>query len=236
MTTIDLMNWLLLLLAPVVFVWLWFRPAPYGRHSDGGWGPEMPGRLAWVLIEWPTLIVFGGFALVHQAWVPAGLWMLHYVRRTVVFPLVQPSFKDSALVVVVSGMVFQLANSTTNGAALAASRSWDDPLLWAGVTVFLVGQAVNIHGDRVIMGLRAPGETGYRLPEAGLFRWVTNVAYLGEILTWCGWAVLTGSLAGLAFAVFTIANLAPRARSNALWYVKRFGRAPGRWVLVPGLW
>ena len=61
--------------------------------------------------------------------------------------------------------------------------------------------------------------------------------YLGEILEWVGWAVATWSLPGLAFAVWVIANLVPRARSHHRWYRERFPDYPdGRKALVPGLW
>ncbi len=40
--------------------------------------------------------------------------------------------------------------------------------------------------------------------------------YLGEMLEWAGWALATWSLAGSAFALFTLANLLPRARESSL--------------------
>jgi len=43
--------------------------------------------------------------------------------------------------------------------------------------------------------------------------------------------------AGLAFAVWTIANLAPRARSNHKWYRETFPDYPeNRKALLPGVW
>ena len=42
--------------------------------------------------------------------------------------------------------------------------------------------------------------------------------------------------AGLAFAVFTAANLGPRARSNHSWYQENFPDYPeGRRALIPGV-
>lgn len=43
--------------------------------------------------------------------------------------------------------------------------------------------------------------------------------------------------AGLAFAVWTFANLAPRAWANHVWYLRNFpDYLPGRKALIPGLW
>jgi len=62
------------------------------------------------------------------------------------------------------------------------------------------------------------------------------VDYLGEIVEWTGWAVATWSLAGLAFALYTAANLAPRALSHHAWYRARFPEyPPSRRALVPFL-
>ena len=40
--------------------------------------------------------------------------------------------------------------------------------------------------DAILRGLRAPGETGYKIPTGGLYRWVSSPNYLGEILFWWG--------------------------------------------------
>ena len=84
--------------------------------------------------------------------------------------------------------------------------------------------------------LRAPGESGYKIPSGGLFRFVSCPNYLGEILEWSGFALATWSVAGLSFAAFTLANLLPRALSNHRWYQKTFPEYPeDRRALVPFL-
>ena len=60
--------------------------------------------------------------------------------------------------------------------------------------------------------------------------------YLGEIIQWVGWAILTRSWAGSSFALFTFCNLAPRAVANHRWYRKTFADYPAeRKILLPGL-
>ena len=45
-------------LAAVTFVWLLFVTVPYGRHTRPGWGPTVPARFGWVLMELPACVGF----------------------------------------------------------------------------------------------------------------------------------------------------------------------------------
>ena len=56
-----------------------------------------------------------------------------------------------------------------------------------------------------------------------MFRYVTSANYFGELLEWTGYAILTWSLGGLVFAIWTFANLAPRARTLHKRYIAEFG-------------
>ena len=46
------------------------------------------------------------------------------------------------------------------------------------------------------------------------------------MLEWVGFAIAAGSLAGWSFAVFTAANLIPRALTHHRWYRKQFPDYP----------
>ena len=70
-----------------------------------------------------------------------------------------------------------------------------------------------------------------------MYRWISCPNYFGEIIEWIGWAIATWSLAGLAFALWTAANLVPRAYSHHQWYRESFtDYPPERKALVPRLW
>ena len=58
----------------------------------------------------------------------------------------------------------------------------------------------------------------------------------GEIIEWVGFALLTWSLPGLAFALWTVANLVPRALWRRKWYRENFSGYPReRAALFPGV-
>lgn len=223
---------ILALSVPTLVALLWID-APYGRHLRRGWGPTLPARLGWILMESPAVFGFAAlFALGSQATHPvpltlAALWLVHYVHRTLIYPFrMRANGRRMPISVAAMAFTFQLANSYANARWLGEHGRYDtfaDPLLLAGIAVFAVGLAINLHADTVLLRLRAPGERGYKIPHGGLYRWVSCPNYLGEILEWCGFALACGSLPALAFAVYTIANLAPRALANHRWYRETFG-------------
>jgi len=102
-----------------------------------------------------------------------------------------------------------------------------DPRFLCGAALFVAGVVINVTADNTLLRLRRENR-GYQIPRGGLYERVSCPNYLGEILEWTGWAVATWSLAGLAFALYTIANLAPRARAHHRWYRARFPEYPSR--------
>ena len=236
--------------AAAVFVVLLFVKAPYGRHLRPGWGPLMPNALGWAVMETPAALVFAACFAVGTA--PRGLplvlflafWELHYVHRALVYPLtLRGGGKKIPIAVVLMAIGFNFGNAYANGYYLFSlsggyPQGWlGDPRFVGGTALFLAGYALNRWGDLRLRELRRPGETGYRIPYGGLFHWVSCPNYLGEIIEWSGWALATWSLPGLAFAVWTFANLAPRARSHHAWYQANFAEYPrDRKALIPGVW
>jgi protein-S-isoprenylcysteine O-methyltransferase Ste14 len=235
-------------LAVLSFPALLFVNAPYGRFAARAWGPRLDTRLGWVLMESPAVVFFGFVFLTGEHAFEAIplffliLWQLHYLQRAFLYPLLmRTGGKGQTVVAVALGAVFQLANAPLNALAVSEVGQYDvgwiaSPQFWVGIVLFLSGYAINLHSDGILRRLRRPGETGYRIPHGGLFRWITSPNYFGEIVEWCGWALATGSLAGLAFAAFTGANLVPRALANHRWYRKRFpDYPPSRKAVIPGI-
>ena len=228
---------------------LLFVDAPYGRHARPGWGPTMPSRLGWLLMESPAVVLFAGiYALGDRAWQAAplalaGLWMFHYVHRTLVFPFrMRESGKRMPVVIAAMAFVFNTLNAYVISRWISHLGEYEVSWLWdprflVGAALFGIGSGINHRADTVLIGLRRPGETGYRIPEGWLFDRITSPNYFGEILEWFGFAIATWSLAGLAFAVFTAANIGPRAFANRRWYRETFpDYPPERKALIPFVW
>lgn len=248
MSGYTLAVWAELVLAAVTALALLFVTAPYGRHQRGGWGPTIPARAGWVIMESPAVL---WFAAVYAAGDHRGetvplvllcLWQWHYLQRTLLFPLhMRASGKRMPLLVVGLAIGFNLLNGYVNARWISQLGSYSpdwlrDPRFVAGTVVFATGWWINVSADRALFRLRGPGERGYAIPRGGLYEWVSCPNYLGETIEWCGWALATWSFAGLAFAVYTAANLVPRALDHHRWYRDRFADyPPRRKAIVPFL-
>lgn len=84
--------------------------------------------------------------------------------------------------------------------------------------------------------LRRPGDTRHYIPRGGMYRFVTSANYFGEFTEWAGFAILTWSVAGAVFALWTFANLAPRAMQIHRRYLSEFGdeyRSLNRRYIIP---
>lgn len=172
------------------------------------------------------------------------MWQAHYIHRAFIYPFtIRNGHKMMPLAVMVMGILFNIGNAYVNGRYLFTLSggyplSWlKDPRFIVGAALFLVGFILNRWADSVLRGLRKRGESGYHIPRGGLYEWISCPNYFGEIIEWTGWAIATWSLAGLAFAVWTFANLAPRAHSHHTWYHQHFPTyPPKRKALIPGIW
>lgn len=223
--------------AVVVFIALNFVEAGYGIAYTRKWGPSVNNKLGWVLMEAPVFIVMLVlWALSSRRFEAAPLAMLvifeiHYFQRSFIFPLRMKGKSRMPLSIMIMGMVFNSLNALMQGGWIfyvsAPDRypaSWLlSPQFVAGTALFVWGMYTNIHSDSIIRNLRKPGDTRHYLPRGGMFRHVTSANYLGELMEWTGFAILTWSWAGAVFALWTFANLAPRARKINARYQREFG-------------
>jgi steroid 5-alpha reductase family enzyme len=229
-----------------VFILLFFVSAPYGQHIRKGWGPNINNKLGWFLMEIPTVVVFLVLYLIGERKTNTIsilfliIWMVHYGQRTFIFPLMLRGKELMPLSIISFGFIFNGLNTYLQARWIyTLSTPYPDnwifsPFFIIGSTIFIVGIIINLHSDHIIRNLRAPGETEYKVPYGGMFKWVSSPSYLGEITEWAGWAILTFSFPGLLFLFWTVANLAPRARSHHKWYLDSFPDYPRkRKALIP---
>lgn len=223
--------------------------APYGRHARTGWGPMIPNQIGWFLMELVSLVVFAGLFLAGPnektapMWVFFALWTAHYVNRSLVFPWrTHTQGKSMPLAIAASAAAFNVVNAGLNGLYLGwfgevYPTAWlADPRFIVGLAVFLAGATINLWSDNRLIGLRADGRQGYSIPRGGLFERVSCPNHMGEIVEWWGFALMCWNLPALSFAVWTAANLIPRAVSHHTWYRRTFPDYPTqRRAVIPAI-
>ena len=242
--------WGMLILAVVVFLCLLKVTAGYGMMYDRRWGPAVGNRLGWVLMESPVFIamlllwLLSGRRAETAPAVMASFFLLHYFQRSFIFPLLIKGKGRMPLAIIVMGVVFNLINAYMIGGWLFyvapegvyASDWLKTPQFIIGTVIFFLGMGINLQSDHIVRNLRKPGDTRHYIPRGGFYRYVASANYFGEFVEWTGYAILTWSLGGLAFAVWTFANLAPRARSIHRRYISEFGEeysGLGRKYIIP---
>lgn len=212
-------------IAVVVFISLYFVNAGYGKFYNPKWGFSLDNHLGWFLMEVPV------FLAMLLLWILSDrkgdlvrlvfllLFELHYFHRSFIFPRQLRGHSRMPLTIILMGALFNTLNALMQGGWIFFISPQDYyPANWltslpflAGTGLFLVGMYINIQSDSIIRNLRKPGDTAHYLPKGGMFRYVTSANYFGEFMEWVGFAILTWSWAGAVFALWTFANLAPRA-------------------------
>ena len=223
----DFFLTIMVAIAVVVFIVLYFVEAGYGKMISSKWGPAINNKVAWVLMECPVFIVlFYMWMQSDRQWNAAPLvffllFELHYFQRSFIFPLILKGKSKMPISVMMMGVIFNTLNGFMQGewifylspADMYTTEWLATPQFIIGTLIFFAGMAINLHSDHVIRNLRKPGDTKHYLPKKGMYRYVTSANYFGEIVEWTGFAILTWSMPGVVFVIWTMANLVPRANS-----------------------
>ncbi|MBU2651988.1 MAG: DUF1295 domain-containing protein [Bacteroidetes bacterium] len=235
----NILTWGWIALALLTFLLLLKVTAPYGRHTKSNWGPMIGNKTGWFIMELPALIVpfiffFTGNIIPGMVpWVFIILFGLHYFNRVMVFPFrLRTGKKKMPVVIVAMAVFFNLVNGFIIGYFLGnfsgyyeISWLWD-PRFITGFLLFFLGLYINWTSDNVLINLRKSPGNGYIIPEGRLFQYISCPNLFGEILEWTGFAILMWNLPGLSFAVWTMANLIPRALDHHKWYQEYFDDYP----------
>ena len=239
----DLILLIMAVLAVVVFIALNFIEVGYGITINKKWGLAINNKIAWLCMEAPVFLLMTTLCFystritqfkLSTSLVPLILFLffqMHYIRRSFIFPFLLKGKSKMPVTVMLMGILFNVCNAFMQGGWIFYKSpenmypvSWlITPQFIIGTIIYFGGMALNIHSDKVIQDLRKPGDTGHYLPTKGFFKYVTGAHYFGEVIEWIGFAIVTWSISGIVFALWTFANLVPRANSVYHKYRKMFG-------------
>ncbi len=245
----------MLVLAVIVFIMLLKIPAGYGKMVSRKWirFGSINNKAGWFLMELPTMIfvIFYYNGNMNKGLVGTIfllIWLIHYVYRTFMFPLLLRGKTKMPILIILMGSAFNMINVFIQASWLyfiapeeMYSNEWiGTPQFITGIILFFFGYYTTLRSDHIIRNLRKDShDTKHYIPHGFLFKHVCCANYLGEIIEWLGWAVMTWSTAGLVFFIWTFANLVPRALATHKWYIEKFGeeyKKLNRKVVIPFMW
>ena len=214
-------------IAIIVFITLFFIDAGYGKFTSSKWGYAVPNKLGWVLMEAPVailLLLFWAFSDRKMMFTPFIFLLflqIHYIHRAFIFPFLLRGKSKMPLGIMFMGFSFNIANAFMQGYWIfyysppeMYGNEWlQTPAFIIGTCLFFTGFIINMDSDKRIRNLRKNGDTKYYLPQGGMYNYVTSANYFGEFIEWTGFAIATLSPTGLIFAIWTFANLVPRANA-----------------------
>lgn len=224
------------ILAVVYFIAQLFQPIPYGRHARGSGRLPVPVRAAKMVVTLIPNVVFFiiTYFLAGQHFREAPnviffcLYIIHFLERGIVNPLLSRYSHAKMrlwipLSVFLSNLLYSYINAEFIGSAEYCDNYLYDPRFIIGLVVFIVGFAINRVADYQLVCLRkSRTETAYAIPKGPLYFLISCPNYFGEGLQWFGWAIMTWSLAGLVWWLFTEATFIPRSRQNHKWLRNQF--------------
>jgi steroid 5-alpha reductase family enzyme len=226
-------------LAAITFFSLFFVSAPYGRFKRKNWGPEIPNWLGWIIMELPSPVLLAYFVITGEGqkntvvWFLMALWIAHYIHRTFIYPFrITSRNKKMPFAVALMAVFFNFGNGFFNGyylgnyAGSIHHYSFTNILFILGLVLFITGVIINFQSDQILINLRKSTDTGYAIPNSGLFKYVSSPNYFGELIEWLGFAIMASGLPAFSFFIWTFANLVPRALDNHRWYKQQFKDYP----------
>lgn len=233
------------ILAIGVFIGLQFITPAYGMTFNNRWGLSIRSNLGWVIMESPVfllMLVFYVSAICQGApyttstfpWVTTAifvLFQLHYLQRSFVFPSKMRGTSKMPLSIIFMGVFFNLTNAYMQGGWIlfVSPEQYHISWFWSpqfiiGTVIFFTGMVINMRSDIIIRRLRADkNDNNYYLPKGFLFDKINSANYFGEILEWVGFAILSWSVAGAVFLLWSMANIIPRSKAVYARYTQFFG-------------
>lgn len=172
-------------------------------------------------------------------------WCVHFARRTSESAWVHRYGKLRVPTGdVVTEYVYYWGFAAWNALSLT-SASYAAPPTWLvtlGGALFVLAELGNAKAHRMLRALRPAGSTVRVIPRGFLFERISSPHYLFEILSWLGFALLTGTWAARAFLLVGAGILASWAHARHVAYRKDFDGLGGREkypesrrALIPGV-
>ncbi len=193
----------------------------------------LPGLLS--IIVFATVFLSGNHAKTEITWIFFSFWIIHFTVK-IVFNLINPSHHETQIANTKMLSAIVSINALINGYCLG----W----LWPAYAVSWMQNMAFISGS-LILGLgfliqitanirMTPKKNETDALDSGLHKIVFCPGYLGEILQWGGFAMITWNSSAAAAFCWMLATLLAQATSQKHKYLLQFPELPAtRKALIP---
>jgi 3-oxo-5-alpha-steroid 4-dehydrogenase len=196
---------------------------PYGKFRTGAGVNSRAGlALAYAtpVFVYIVLWVEGGSprTLYHLA--VFGAFLFHFLRRIFEVSFVNSYSRPTPLraLMIIAFLYGGVAASCAFFQVRTFGQPTSQPIFTLGILIFALGEVLNGYHHWLLARLRPLGVRIYVVPRHGLFGWVACPHYLGEILSFVGYAMMSDLLPVWGNALVTSAYLSARANSTLNWY------------------
>ncbi|KAL3308838.1 3-oxo-5-alpha-steroid 4-dehydrogenase 1 [Cichlidogyrus casuarinus] len=146
-------------------------------------------KLGWCLQELPSFVI-PFWTLVNSSdaglrrMIPLLLMSVHYFNRAIIYPFSQSSKNRLPAVYFCLALSFTTFNGFLQSHPHSLDLLPDHPLLTlAGSAIFVLGMYYNLSCDRILVSLKKRSDC-YKIPQGGLFNYVSAANYSAEVLEW----------------------------------------------------
>lgn len=243
----TIIQWILItffVTSPLFFIgeatgWLSFGYSKFAKREQK-W--SLPSRLGMFIIYFPAVLAYPLIYIFLNS--PSSQWhtlcmalvIAHFAKRCLETLFLHKysgvtnlgsTLLISSLYTLVSGLLGYIASTEITLKLLNSSAF--QPQIIVGVVLWVVGTGINFYHHWILANLRKPGETGYVLPQKGLFRWIACPHYFGEIIGWFGYAILFHHVGAYVILLTMTAYLMGRSHNTVKWYRERMDNVPTNW-------
>lgn len=221
-------------------------PTPYSKFSSSSSplasvGSDVSGRTGMLMIYVPPAATAATALALAPAVngrevIVAGLLFVHFLKRvleTLFVHRYSGSMKGATGAFI--GVFYSLVSlliCTMQSAVPASVYAGAGCDLGVALAMFSVGQAGNLWHHCLLADMRKKEPSAssdgnaspYKIPEGGLFNFVTMPHYLFEIIAWFGIALAAQQLNAVLAACGMTSYLSGRAIATTRWYEQKFGK------------
>ena len=105
---------------------------------------------------------------------------------------------------------------------------------YIGIITWISGLFIEVVADKQKSDFKNDISNKNKFISTGLWKYSRHPNYLGEIIEWLGFYIMTLSFPAFIFVIWTMANLIPRSLSNHAWYKNNFPNYPKeRKAIIP---